>query len=430
MSTTQLLIFLFERIDNISQFIAGFYFLRCLDCCLERRKGKLLFFITWIVCSAIASFVIFPQDATNITGIFLLFLLLNLVLYHGKWIIKLSMILILLPISAALNLLVMDIGGYLFFLYFTEQDALENTIFSTLFYSIAVIFWIVFYRLFHKNLTEIRNTFTTRAWYMISIICAASFVDIFTCVYFSPDTTWYIWPCTFACIITNVGSIRLAAYLADGIHADLERKNLQLQKNYYEELEQNQKQIRKFRHDMNNHLSVVGYLLQKGELQKARDYFDKISVYMQTANRKFCENSVVNAVLNAKYNLMTDAKIDGFFHISIDKLLFIDDVSLCTLFANTLDNAIEACQKIEAPDRRKLELKCRYTENGYFSLELINSKINEIVVQKNQYISDKEDKSAHGIGISSIRDIVEKYEGTLDISYDDTSFKVVILIGG
>ena len=430
MSTTQLLIFLFERIDNISQFIAGFYFLRCLDCCLERRKGKLLFFITWIVCSAIASFVIFPQDATNITGIFLLFLLLNLVLYHGKWIIKLSMIMILLPISAALNLLVMDIGGYLFFLYFTEQDALENTIFSTLFYSIAVIFWIVFYRLFHKNLTEIRNTFTTRAWYMISIICAASFVGIFTCVYFSPDTTWYIWPCTFACIITNVGSIRLAAYLADGIHADLERKNLQLQKNYYEELEQNQKQIRKFRHDMNNHLSVVGYLLQKGELQKARDYFDKISVYMQTANRKFCENSVVNAVLNAKYNLMTDAKIDGFFHISIDKLLFIDDVSLCTLFANTLDNAIEACQKIEAPDRRKLELKCRYTENGYFSLELINSKINEIVVQKNQYISDKEDKSAHGIGISSIRDIVEKYEGTLDISYDDTSFKVVILIGG
>lgn len=430
MSTTQLLIFLFERIDNISQFIAGFYFLRCLDCCLERRKGKLLFFITWIVCSAIASFVIFPQDATNITGIFLLFLLLNLVLYHGKWIIKLSMILILLPISAALNLLVMDIGGYLFFLYFTEQDALENTIFSTLFYSIAVIFWIVFYRLFHKNLTEIRNTFTTRTWYMISIICAASFVGIFTCVYFSPDTTWYIWPCTFACIITNVGSIRLAAYLADGIHADLERKNLQLQKNYYEELEQNQKQIRKFRHDMNNHLSVVGYLLQKGELQKARDYFDKISVYMQTANRKFCENSVVNAVLNAKYNLMTDAKIDGFFHISIDKLLFIDDVSLCTLFANTLDNAIEACQKIEAPDRRKLELKCRYTENGYFSLELINSKINEIVVQKNQYISDKEDKSAHGIGISSIRDIVEKYEGTLDISYDDTSFKVVILIGG
>ena len=430
MSTTQLLIFLFERIDNISQFIAGFYFLRCLDCCLERRKGKLLFFITWIVCSAIASFVIFPQDATNITGIFLLFLLLNLVLYHGKWIIKLSMILILLPISAALNLLVMDIGGYLFFLYFTEQDALENTIFSTLFYSIAVIFWIVFYRLFHKNLTEIRNTFTTRAWYMISIICTASFVGIFTCVYFSPDTTWYIWPCTFACIITNVGSIRLAAYLADGIHADLERKNLQLQKNYYEELEQNQKQIRKFRHDMNNHLSVVGYLLQKGELQKARDYFDKISVYMQTANRKFCENSVVNAVLNAKYNLMTDAKIDGFFHISIDKLLFIDDVSLCTLFANTLDNAIEACQKIEAPDRRKLELKCRYTENGYFSLELINSKINEIVVQKNQYISDKEDKSAHGIGISSILDIVEKYEGTLDISYDDTSFKVVILIGG
>ena len=78
-----------------------------------------------------------------------------------------------------------------------------------------------------------------------------------------------------ACMTANLGSIRLAAYLADGIFADMERKNLQLQKNYYDELEQNQSQIRKFRHDMNNHLFVVGKLLQEENIPKAKEYLKK-----------------------------------------------------------------------------------------------------------------------------------------------------------
>lgn len=180
---------------------------------------------------------------------------------------------------------------------------------------------------------------------------------------------------------------------------------------------------------MNNHLSVVGNLLDKGNLSEAKEYFSSISGYMQAANRRFCQNSVVNAVINAKYQMMTNASIDVFLNIDIDKMMFIDDVSLCTIFANTLDNAIEACRKIDDTSRRKLELKCRYTENGYFSFELTNSKINEIIEKKGRFLSDKEDKNAHGIGISSVKEIVDKYDGTLDISYDKEWFKVVILIG-
>ena len=241
----------------------------------------------------------------------------------------------------------------------------------------------------------------------MDVISLASFSALFSCIYLAPDhKTYFIWPCILACLITNIGSVRLAAYLADGLHADLERKNLQLQKNYYEELEHNQNQIRKFRHDMNNHLSVVGNLLDKGNLTEAKEYFRSISGYMQTANRRFCQNSVVNAVINAKYQMMTNASIDAF-----------------------LDNAIEACRKIDDASRRKLELKCRYTENGYFSFDLTNSKINEITEKKGRFLSDKEDKNAHGIGISSVKEIVDKYDGTLDISYDKEWFKVVILIG-
>ena len=211
----------------------------------------------------------------------------------------------------------------------------------------------------------------------MDVISLASFCALFSCIYLAPEhQTYFIWPCILACLVTNICSVRLAAYLADGLHANLERKNLQLQKNYYEELEHNQNQIRKFRHDMNNHLSVVGNLLDEGNLLAAKEYFNSISGYMQTANRKFYQNSVVNAVINAKYQLMTNSSIDMFLNI-----------------------------------------------------ELTNSKSNEIFERKGRLLSDKEDQSAHGIGISSVKEIVDKYDGTLDISYAKDWFKVVILIG-
>jgi len=93
----------------------------------------------------------------------------------------------------------------------------------------------------------------------MAIICAASFAGVFSCLYLVPEQdSYYIWPCMAACIVTNTGGIHLASYLADGLHADLERKNLQLMNHYYQELENSQNQIRRLRHDMNSHLSGTG----------------------------------------------------------------------------------------------------------------------------------------------------------------------------
>ncbi len=428
--SSSVIIFLCYRLTNIMQFITGYFFMKCMDCMMKKRKGRLPFLLGLVLYTIVSTLVIFPKDMTNISFSLLLFALTNFMLYRGKWLIKLSMILIFLPIAASANLLYIDIGGHIFMHFFTEKDEVANAILSSTFFIILPVFWIIFYHFFSPSLKKIQNIFTDKAWIIVDIISLASFSALFSCIYLAPEyKTYFIWPCILACLITNMGSIRLAAYLADGLHADLERKNLQLQKNYYEELEHSQNQIRKFRHDMNNHLSVVGNLLNDGNLSEAKEYFSSISGYMQTTNRKFCQNSVVNAVINAKYQIMTNTSIDTFINIDIDKMLFIDDISLCTIFANTLDNAIEACCKIDDIAKRKLELRCRYTENGYFSFELMNSKINEIHEKKGRFLSDKEDQDSHGIGISSIKEIVNKYAGTLNISYDKEWFKVVILIG-
>lgn len=265
---------------------------------------------------------------------------------------------------------------------------------------------------------------------MINIICLASFAAVLSCTYFAPTSTYYMWPALIACIVTNIGCVRLAgSYLADGIYADMERRNLQMQQNYYLELEKNQKQIRKLRHDLNNHLMVVGRLLDSGQRDEAEAYFRKLSDTVLEGSRTFCKNGVVNAVLTAKYDKISEKGIDSFFNISIDGILMIDDVSLCTVFANTLDNALEACMKIENEDERWISVKAGYTENGYFSYEITNSKCNEVKMRRERFITDKADPMSHGVGISSVKEIVEKYDGTIDISFTADEFKVVILIG-
>lgn len=425
-----ILLFLFYVLSIIWNFTAGYFYFQSVSCCLKRKKGKFIFLAGWLGYTITASLVIFPKDMVNISIAAILFFLFNLILYQGKWTVKLALVFVIFPISSALKLLSFDIAGHCLTLFYKTSDHLPNVIFSSLSDGMAALFWFLFYRFFHQSFEKIQDYFTDRTWGIISIICSASFLGVFSCSYLVQDErTYLIWPCILTCMITNMGSIPLASYLADGICADLERKNLQLQKNYYQELESNQNQIRKLHHDINNHFAVIGELLKKGEQKEAEHYLAVLSNSIPTTNRKFCENSIVNAVLNAKYNQITEAKIDAFFHICMDGMMFIDDVSLCTIFANTLDNAIEACQKIEEVSKRTIQLKCRYTENGYFSFELINSKCNVIGIKKGQYQSDKEEKKIHGIGISSVKEIVEKYDGTLDISYTENSFQVVILIG-
>ncbi len=144
---------------------------------------------------------------------------------------------------------------------------------------------------------------------------------------------------------------------------------------------------------------------------------------MIAGNRTFCKNSIVNAVLNAKYNLAVEHGIDCFFHIDLQKLTGIDAVSLCCLFSNTLDNAIEASVKIPDPHDRHISVKARVTD------EITNAKRNAVLEQKGILKSDKEDPAAHGLGLSSVREVVEKYSGTLDLSYTEDTFTVTVLIG-
>lgn len=419
---------LINLIGVIFDFIQGHFFYRSVCCIIRPLDQRPARFLAWFLLIIVSSIRMYSGDPVNIFGTLSLLFATVLLLFQGQWFVKLGVVMLFYPIIAAFNFLHNSIGAAVFF-FFSDDMGFFNSLFSTLARLLTIVFWYLFYRFMGKCLARASGVLDRRSWMLLIIICLASLAAVISLLCFTPPSDFAVYPCMLTCLVTNFGSIYLASYLADTILADMERRNLRLQKSYYEELDKNQQQIRRIRHDMNNHLSVLEGLLKKGDTEKALEYFEDLNLHIKSGTRRFCKDSIVNAVLNAKYNAAEESGIDCFFHVDIDRVLGIDAVSLCTIFANTLDNAVEACQKIKDPAKRRLSLKARCTQNGYFSYEIVNSKVNAVRKKKDAFLTDKEDARSHGLGIASVREVVRKYDGMMDISYTEEEFRVVILIG-
>lgn len=417
---------LISLIGTSCNFVQGYFFFKTVSCLLKPREPRFLQILAWMLCTLVSSVVIFAQDPVNILVVLCLFFGTTF-FFEGPWYLKISAVMILYPIATALNFLLNNIGTWIFFTFWGGMG-FTNLLFSNLAEIVPLLFWFVFYRSMNRRLLKARQLLDRRSWLFLSLICLASLTAVVSLVCFTPNLAPAAYPCMLACIATNFTSIYLASYLADTIQADMERKNLRLQKDYYEELEKNQLQIRRLRHDMNSHFAVVDSLLKDRNIKEALEYLEKLMGYIETGNRPFCKNSVVNALLNAKYNQASEQNIDCFFSISIDGFTKLDDITLCSVFANTLDNAIEACSKIPSGQQRKISAKARYTKEGYFSYEIVNTKENEVQKRKGRFLTDKEVPHSHGLGIASVQEIIEKNGGTLDISYTEKEFRLTIFL--
>lgn len=415
-----------DCICNVLYFLQGFIFYRIFCYVIRRKEGKLWGTAVFLSCTVLSSMIIFPNDLFNVTMDLIWFTAMMLLAFHGSLWQKLAAVAVFYPLIISQNFFVLDLLGTILILL--GDTPFLNLLFPVMDSFFHLLLWYLILCLIKKRLPSISRLFDDRTWILLDVICLASLVNITTCIYFSPEESYKIWPAALACFATNLGSLFLAEYFIISIQRNMERKNLKLQKSYYEELEQNQARIRKLRHDMNNHLGVIRSLFHSGNPKEAEQYLEELEARITAGSRVFCQNSILNAVLNAKYNLALEHKIDCFFHIDLKKLISIDAISLCCLFANTLDNAIEASVKIPDPEHRHISVKARVTENGYFLYEIVNTKNNAVLKKNGTFCSDKADPASHGLGLSGVREVVDKYGGTLDISYTEDTFTVTVLI--
>lgn len=176
-------------------------------------------------------------------------------------------------------------------------------------------------------------------------------------------------------------------------------------------------------HDMKNHFIVLRRYEREREWEKLSEYIEEISGdLLSTDKRSWTGNSVLDFILSQK---KAEAEGKGIpFSIVTEQLaeLPFSDNEIIALFGNLLDNAIEACERIQHIDKW-IEVKLK-KQNLMFSIEVSNS-LERIPLQKNgELITMKKDRSVHGYGIKSVERIVEQYDGTLGYQMKDDRFQV------
>ena len=141
----------------------------------------------------------------------------------------------------------------------------------------------------------------------------------------------------------------------------------------------------------------------------------------------FSDNILIDALLCAKKNLAAQNKIIYTANANIPTSLSFSDVDLCVLIGNALDNAFEACLRHKNSENfvsvtLQYKTNCLYChfENPYYgSLSADHNHFSR---------STKSNTLQHGYGLRSIKRIVSKYNGTLDISTDKNTFSLKILL--
>ena len=206
---------------------------------------------------------------------------------------------------------------------------------------------------------------------------------------------------------------------------DMVKNNLQMQYKYYMNIKENQDKVRQLHHDMKNHIICMRKLNQNGyDNEKYIESIDKkIKSYENTFDTG---NVLLDIILSEKKQICNNKNIKFFSSVNFTKCDFIESEDICSIFSNILDNAIEACMKINS-NNKFIYIEGKIVEK-FFILKVENSKINKINIKNNKFMTDKDNKFSHGLGISSIKNSVKKYNGETVINYTDDRFIIKILI--
>ena len=183
-------------------------------------------------------------------------------------------------------------------------------------------------------------------------------------------------------------------------------------------------------HDIKKHLQSIGMLNERREHDKIDSYIRQLMLSSDLKKTtQVCDHELLNAILCQYKCQCMEQAIDFHADIRSRTMHFIADNDLTSLFCNLLDNAVSAAAGI--PDAF-IEISAAKREGTSFVvITMINSCRNNPLSKNNgRLITSKSNKKRHGFGMKSIRKIVSKYDGNIQIYYheDTHTFHTIITL--
>ena len=208
----------------------------------------------------------------------------------------------------------------------------------------------------------------------------------------------------------------------------LVQQQLQNQAQYFKDLSEKHKLSNKAIHDTKNQLFAISILLSNNETNAAKLKIDELCKNVfNTINISKTGNDAIDALINNKYQMIQQNNIIFNSNFVINSINEVDDIELCIIMGNALDNAIEACNKIKHDQNKEINLKAVQI-GDYLSIEISNTIDEPVNMLDNRPVTNKAEKELHGFGLQSIEEIVNKYDGHINFLQEDRLFYLKIFM--
>lgn len=205
---------------------------------------------------------------------------------------------------------------------------------------------------------------------------------------------------------------------------DLEQHIMKMQKHYYEDLLSREKDTRRYRHDMSNHLLCMRGYADRDDWSALKQYIDTLQGEMEYINKQIYHtgNQVLDILINHYAGILpseTDIQVTGMLSLEADER------KLCTVFGNLLQNAAEELLHCG----RGAYLQVRLEQGTKFvRISIENSKAGKKDSSSQVVVSKMGGQIKHyGFGLHNVRETLEEMSGILTVTEDDECYTAEVV---
>ena len=210
---------------------------------------------------------------------------------------------------------------------------------------------------------------------------------------------------------------------------DYQESYLKAELDYIEQYKENQTETRAFRHDIINNLSMLDMMMNEGKNEEAAQHLKELLGRISDLTPKYVTgDEMLDCIVSMKAERMESLSIPFTADGVVDGGLNMKPMDVCGIFANALDNAIEAAEKT-LPDAH-VSFNIKRTEQ-FFVIRIANSVKEKVNVEKLATVSSftsKNDTDRHGFGLRNIKDTAAKYDGLVKCESSDNEFILSVMI--
>ena len=231
----------------------------------------------------------------------------------------------------------------------------------------------------------------------------------------------------FLMLFFNAIFLLMAISINRNVRLQQENQLLSMQQQRYESLKAAIEEARQARHDLRHQLCQLAALAEEGNLEKIKAYLSGAVSRIPSLEMHFCENRAADSVVGYYCALAKREQIPFSVQLDLPECLPVDEINLCLVLSNLLENALEASLRT-APARRRIKLTAYLHGNSLALIQVENTY--DGVIREKGGVFQSSKRKGDGVGLQSVRHIAEKSGGVSTVTYQDGLFCAKVMLCG